>query len=153
MYLNKMYNKSTNKTYLSICRGFRAANGKVKHSTIQSLGAVEDLKKQFEDPVAHFTEIVKQMNVEEKLNKAPINIKLNKEETITLENAFRRNFGYAAFSKIYHELQIDKFCLTKFSKLKVSPNKLNNILKLLVFGRLIFPDSKKSTYESKDVLF
>lgn len=43
--------------------------------------------------------------------------------------------------------------MTKFSKLKISPNKLNNILKLLVFGRLIFPDSKKGTFENKDMLF
>lgn len=49
MYLNIMKNKKTGKTRLSIRRGYRDKNGKVKHSTVQNLGDLEELKKQFDD--------------------------------------------------------------------------------------------------------
>jgi len=127
--------------------------GYTKTVIVKSLGYLDILQKQYDDPIAHFTQEVKKMN-EEKFSKnlsEPIQISLSEELPLDVDNS--KNFGYSAFSKIYHELGIDNFCLTKFSKLKVSPNKLNNILKLLVFGRLIFPDSKKSTYENKDILF
>ena len=45
MYLNIMKNKKTGRTSLSICRGFRDSTGKVKHTTVKTLGLLEDLKK------------------------------------------------------------------------------------------------------------
>ena len=58
MYLNVMNNKKTGKTRLSIRRGFRDKNGKVKNITIQNLGDLEILKKQYDDPISHFKELV-----------------------------------------------------------------------------------------------
>ena len=78
MYLNIMKNKKTGKTSLSICRGFRDETGKVRHTTVKTLGLLEDLKKEYDDPIAHFKEVIKKMNEEEKLEKQPINLKLNK---------------------------------------------------------------------------
>ena len=89
-----MNNKKTGKTKLSIRRGYRDENGKVKNTTIKNLGDLEDLRKQFDDPIPHFKPIVKKMNEDEKLSIDTENIK---------------NFGYSAFSKIYHELELDKF--------------------------------------------
>lgn len=153
MYLNIMNNRRTGKTRLSIRRGYRDQNGKVKNTTIKNLGDLDDLKKQYADPISHFKEIVRKMNEEETQNNLPITLNIDKKEKLQkgIENI--KNFGYSAFSKIYHELDVDKFFLNKFSNLKISPNKLNNIFKLLVFGRLIFPDSKKGTYENKDMFF
>ena len=64
-----------------------------------------------------------------------------------------KNFGYVALSKIYHELEIDKFLINKFKARNFSEYKINNIVKLLVFARCLFPDSKKSTFENKDIFF
>ena len=153
MYLNIMNNRKTGKTRLSIRRGYRDQNGKVKNTTIKNLGDLDDLKKQYADPISHFKEIVRKMNEEEKQNNLPITLNIDKKEKLQKGMKNIKNFGYSAFSKIYHELEVDKFFLNKFSNLKISPNKLNNIFKLLVFGRLIFPDSKKSTYENKDMFF
>ena len=44
MYLNIMNNKKTGKTKLSIRRGYRDENVKVKNTTIKNLGDLEDLK-------------------------------------------------------------------------------------------------------------
>lgn len=153
MYLNIMKNKKTGNTSLSICRGYRDKDGKVKHSTVETLGLLENLQKDFEDPIAHFRKVVEEMNQLEKQNNQPITVIINKDEKLEENTNNRKNFGYAALSKIYHELEIDKFLINKFKDRDVSEFKINNIMKLLVFARALFPDSKKSTYENKDLFF
>lgn len=153
MYLNIMNNKKTGKTRLSIRRGYRDNQGKVRNVTIQNLGDLEDLKKQYDDPITHFKEVVQKMNDDEKQNNLPITVSINKYEKLEENSNNRKNFGYVALSKIYHELEIDKFLINKFKSRDVSEFKINNIMKLLVFARALFPDSKKSTYENKDIFF
>lgn len=153
MYLNIMNNKKTGKTRLSIRRGYRDENGIVKNTTIQNLGDLEELKKQYDDPIAYFKELVKKMNEEEKQNNLPIVINIDKNEKLDEGTNNRKNFGYVALSRIYHELEIDKFLISRFKSRSISGFKINNIIKLLVFFRALFPDSKKSTYENKDNFF
>ena len=154
MYLKKSLNKKTGRTYLSIATGYRDRNtGKSKTVLIKSLGYLDVLEKEFDDPIAHFSEIVKKMNEEEKENNEVINIEINKNEKLSENTNNRKNFGYVALSKIYHELEIDKSILKAFKDRNFSEYKINNILKLLVFARCLFPDSKKSTYENKNIFF
>ena len=154
MYLKKSTNKKTGRTYLSIASGYRdKQTGKSKTVLIKSLGYLDVLEKEFDNPISHFTEIVNQMNIEEEKNKVPLTVKINMQEELKENEYNRKNFGYIALSKIYHELEINKFLINKFKDRDVSEFKINNIMKLLVFGRALFPDSKKSTYEHKDMFF
>ena len=153
MYLNIMNNKKTGKTRLSIRRGYRDVNEKVKNITIQNLGDLEVLKKDYDDPIAHFKEVVKNMNEEEKQINLPITVKIDKNEKLEEGTNNYKNFGYAALSKIYYELEIDKFLIHRFKIRNVSEFKINNIMKLLVFARALFPESKKSTYENRNIFF
>lgn len=154
MYLKKSTNKKTNRTYLTIATGYRDPITKVsKTKIIKSLGYLDVLEKSFSDPIAHFTEVVNKMNEEEEKDNSSMTITLDKNETLELNVDNKKNFGYVALSKIYHELEIDKFLINKFKKRKFSAFKINNIMKLLVFARALFPDSKKSTFENKDVFF
>lgn len=154
MYLKKSTNKKTGRTYLSIASGYRdKLTGKSKTVLIKSLGYLDVLQNEFNDPIAHFTEIVNQMNIEEQNKKMPLTIKINTNEELSENENNRKNFGYVALSKIYHELEIDKFLIHKFKARDVSEFKINNIMKLLVFARALFPDSKKSTFENKDIFF
>jgi len=153
MYLNIMNNKKTGNTTLSIRRGYRDTNGKVKNVTVQYLGKLDDLKKEFDDPISHFKNVVAQMNEEEKVNNKPIILKIDKNEKLNENTDNLYNFGYVALSKVYHELEIDKFILNQFKNRNINEFKLNNILKLLVFARALFPDSKKSTYENRNIFF
>ena len=153
MYLNIMTNKKTGKTRLSIRKGFRDKNGKVRNVTIQNLGDLKILKQQFEDPISHFKDVVYQMNEEEKINNSPITLTIDKNKHLVEGTDNNKNFGYVALSKIYHELEIDKFIKTKFQARDFSEYKINNIIKLLVFARCLSPDSKKATFENKDVFF
>lgn len=154
MYLKKSTNKKTGRTYLSIASGYRdKLTGKSKTVLIKSLGYLDVLRNEFNDPIAHFTEIVNQMNIEEQNEKMPLTIKINTDEELSENENNRKNFGYVALSKIYHELEIDKFLIHKFKARNVSEFKINNIMKLLIFARALFPDSKKSTFENKDIFF
>lgn len=154
MYLKKSKSNKTGRTYLYIADGYHdKEKGYSRTKTIKSLGYLDVLEKQYDDPIAHFTEIVKQMNEDKKKNNSPLTLKIDINEKMVENTDNSKNFGYVALSKIYHELEIDKFIKGKFQSRNFSEYKINNILKLLVFARCLFPDSKKSTYENKDIFF
>lgn len=154
MYLRKSKNKKTGRTYLYISEGhYDKSRGYTKTTDLKSLGYLDVLEKQYDDPIAHFKKEIKKMNEEKFSNKFSVPLNISSGISISKNIQPSKNFGYSAFSKIYHELAIDKFLIHKFKHTNISEFKLNNILKLLVYGRLICPDSKKGTYENKDIFF
>ncbi|BCS81046.1 hypothetical protein CaldiYA01_10060 [Caldicellulosiruptor diazotrophicus] len=92
------------------------------------------------------------MNQEMNKENSTINLKISFNENMPLNYCALKNLGYAALSKIYYELEIDKFIKNKqrYSKEKYDANA---ILKLLVYSRLLFPAFKKKTFENKDIFF
>ena len=62
MFLRKNYSQKTGRTHLAIAHGYRDADGKNKHKTVKTLGYLDELQKQFPDPITHFTEIARQMD-------------------------------------------------------------------------------------------
>ncbi|MFX0561467.1 transposase, partial [Tepidibacillus infernus] len=63
MFLRQVKNKKTGRIYLSIVQSYRDANSKSpKSRTIESLGYLDELEKQYDDPIAFFNEKIKQMN-------------------------------------------------------------------------------------------
>ena len=137
-----------NKIYLSFVQGYRDESGKTKQKTIEKIGYLEDLKKLYDDPIAHFKEIAKQRNAEE-VNELVIK---NINTKIIDESNPRKNLGYIIPKRIYKELGIYEFLKEKSSKLKIEYN-LQDIFELLVYSRILFPNSKLSTYNHKDMYF
>lgn len=146
MYLRKSL--SNGKIYLSFVQGYRDEYGKSKQKTIEKIGYLEDLKKIYDDPIAHFKEIAKQRNAEE-VNELVIK---NINTKIIDESNPRKNLGYIIPKRIYKELGIYEFLKEKSSKLKIEYN-LQDIFELLVYSRILFPNSKLSTYNHKDMYF
>ena len=58
-------NKSHGKIYLSYVQGYRDENGKVKQKTVQKLGYLEELKKEYDDPKTYFKNLANEKNKEE----------------------------------------------------------------------------------------
>lgn len=144
---------SNGRPYLTIVQGYRdPVTKKVRHKTVKSLGYLDDLKKQYPDPIAHFKAVVEEMNKKAALEKQPVTITLDPEETLKENQANRKNIGYAALSKIYHQLGLNTFFYNK-SRIFKSEFNTNNIMKLLIFSRILAPASKKKTYEEKDRYF
>jgi len=146
MFLRKSL--SNNKIYLSFVQGYRDENGKVKQKTIEKLGYLDDLKKSYDDPIQHFKDVAKQRSNEEITELTIKNINTKK---IDKEN-IKKNLGYSILKIIYKELGINNFFKTKQKKLKIDYN-LNDIFSLLVFSRILYPASKKETFENKNIYF
>jgi transposase len=151
MYLQTAINNG--REYLSIVQGYRdPVTKKVRHKTVKSLGYLDDLEKEYEDPSAHFKAVVKEMNKKAALEKEPVQISIDPQESITEDPDNRKNIGYTALSKLYHELGLHIFFYNHSRSFKSEFN-TNNIMKLLVFSRILAPASKKKTYEGKGRYF
>lgn len=140
-------NKSHKGILLTYTIGYRK-DGKVKHKNIETIGYLDDLKKQYDDPIAHFKEIAKQRSNEE-INE--LVIKNLKSKTIN-DNSHLKNLGYVILKRIYNELNISSVLDFKQSKLNINYS-LDEIMKLLVFSRILYPASKNETYNNKNIFF
>ena len=152
MFLRKNRSSKTGRTYLSIVRGYRDSEGKNRHKTIKSLGYLDVLEKQYEDPIAHFEQLAKKMTNEIREKNKPIQISISSKETLAVGTDNRKNFGHMAFSSLYHELELDYFINNRRRYTDAQYNH-NAIFKMLVFSRLLNPGSKKKSFENRNMFF
>ena len=139
--------------YLSIAHGYRdAKTGKARTKTIRSLGYLDVLEGEFPDPIKHFKEVAEEMNRQEAEARAPINVAIDRNELISSGRANRKNLGYVVLSKLYYELGLDIFFNNNARGQKMDYN-VNNVMKLLLFSRILSSSSKKRTFENKDCFF
>ncbi len=152
MYLKKTRQKN-GRTFLSIVDGYYdKEKGHSRTVTIEKVGYLDDLDKAYDDPIAFFNEKVQLLKREKAKRKSPVSIEFSQDEKITYDDDYRKNFGYAALSHVYHELEIDKFLIHKQRSSKIGFSS-NDIMKLLVFSRLLHPASKKKTFEGRSLFF
>lgn len=147
MYLKKTLNRQ-GRIFLSFVQGYRDEFGKTKQKTIENIGFLDILEKEYEDPISHFKEIAKQRN-NEQINELVIkNLNSKKIEL----NSKTKNLGYVLIKKIYKELGIDDILNNKQSNLKIKYS-LEDIFSMLIYMRILKPGSKKDAFENKDILF
>jgi transposase len=152
MNLKQSPRKKTGRIYLSIVHGYRDKDTKgVKTKTIKSLGYLDDLQKEYPDPVAHFKEVARQMTKDEK-SKRGVTLNIDMNETLPEETDNRKNLGYAAILKIYYELKLDQYFNNdaRNHDFKYSPNA---IMTLLVISRLLSPGSKLKAFRERGRYF
>ena len=152
MFLRKCTNKKTGRTQLTIVQGYRDSSGKSRQKTIMSLGYLDVLQRKYEDPIAHFEEVARQMTKEYQDEHSPIRLEINPHQSLELNSDHRRNFGYIVFSALYHELEIDCFFANRQRTTNAEYN-YNSIFRALVFSRLIEPASKKKSFECLNHFF
>lgn len=136
-----------NKTYLSIVDGYRI-DGKVKQKVYQKLGYLDDLQKQFDDPISHFKQEV------EKLKKE-FSTKITTTFDTSLDNDFNDdtfNIGYSYLKKIFQKLDIASVLKNKQYSTNIEYS-LTKACELLTYSRIIDPGSIKYTYEHKNQFF
>ena len=143
---------SNGRIRLSIVDGYYdKTTKKTKHKVIESLGFLDELKKQYDDPIDYFNKRAAMLNKEKQEQKAPINFTFYDSDRLCVGDDFRKNFGYVALSKIYHELGINTFLINRQRHTKEEYD-ANTIMKMLVYSRLIAPASKKSSFDNRVVL-
>ena len=146
MYLRK--SNSHGKTYLSFVQGYTDENGKVKQKTIKKIGFLEDLKKEYPDPIAYFKAFAKNYSSE---NITEYTLKNLNSQKVDI-NDKDKNLGYIFLRKIYNELNLNNLLKSKNKIYKVEYD-FNSIFELLVYSRILFPASKNETYNNKDIYF
>ena len=124
-------------------------NGKRTNKIKEKLGTYEDLKAKLgdTDPYEWAEEYVAELNRLEKEGREPVVIaKYSPSKLIKKDEQCSFNGGYLFLQKIYHEMRIDRICSEISAKYKFEYN-LDSILSRLLYGRILFPSSKLSTYE------
>jgi len=151
MYLKQ--NKVGGRTHLVIAHGYRdKETKKTRTKAIKAIGYLDVLENEYPDPIAHFKQVVKEMNEKEKRDNPPAIISLDRSAVLTETSILRKNLGYAVLSKIYHELGLHVFFSNHTRDLKATFN-VNSIMKTEIFSRILFPGSKRKTYENRDIFF
>lgn len=151
MYL-KLNRNAKGRTSMSICEKYRdPLTRKPKDRVVQSLGYADTYEEVYDDPIAHFRDVVKKMNEDQK-HDSSISLLLDLDETLIPGSDDLKNIGYLFLKRIYKQLEIDTFWKNVMKKEKTSL-KLDKIFSLLVYMRIIRPGSKKDTFEHKDLLF
>ncbi|HAL64019.1 MAG TPA: IS1634 family transposase [Bacteroidales bacterium] len=152
MYLKKTYRKESGRTYLVIAKKYRNPKTNISTDrTVESLGYLDELEKQYDDPIAHFQEVARKMTEEENAKKN-LTLSINMNEQLAPGTDNKKNFGYAAILKIYHELGLHRFFNNRARNESFKFN-TNSIMILLVVSRLLSPGSKKKAFEEKSRYF
>ena len=153
MYLQKSRNLKTGRTHLAIVHKYRDKDTKkVRSKTIKSIGYLDELQKEYDDPIAFFSAMAKEMDEQRKADNAAYSFSISKQDVLDIGTDNTKNFGYAAASSIYHELGIHTFLKNRQRHSKEEYD-ANVITQMLVFSRLLFPASKKKSYENRHRFF
>lgn len=147
----KKNSSSSGRTILTYTYGYRE-NGKVKHKNYEIIGYLDELEKIYDDPIAHFKAECKKRFSDFKPDEAEsITIFTNREAS---DDDFRhkKNVGSVFLKKLLGELGLEKLINKKQMALNVE-YPLFDILEFLVLSRILFPGSKKETFEKKDRFF
>lgn len=151
MYLKKSKYKN-GRTFLSINESYRDPASKTnKNRSVMKIGYLDDLAGKYDDPVAHFKALAVKMT-EENESQNIMTLKIDTATHMDKNEDNVKNLGYIILSKIYHELEIDKYLLSRQRSAKFRYN-TNSIMQLLVFARIIYPGSKLFAFNCKEAFF
>lgn len=148
MYLKKLTHKGVTRLYFYESY---YENGKVRQRMIEPLGRLDALSQQYDDPIAHFKQLAKQRTQEQHQSRETT-ITIDRTALLSTTEDNLKNVGYGILKELYRQLQLDTFWKQKLKKHQL-PYDVEAIFQLLVYSRVLFPASKKRTYENRTTFF
>lgn len=148
MYLKVITKKGVSRLYLYESY---YKNGKANQRCIESLGRLDELQKQFVDPVSHFKKIA-QERTDEKENSRKTTVSIDLSSAMDINEDNLKNVGYTVLKALYKQLELDKFWKNIQKKTSIQYD-LEAVFRLLVFSRILYPGSKMNTFNNKDIYF
>lgn len=147
MYLKKS-KRAHGRIYLSIACSYRDENRVPRTKTVKSLGYLDELERQYGDPVAHFEEEIARMEAEaaEKTRKVAFEMPL--DEKIDKRAQREVHIGAAVVLQYLHRMGVDRFFENKRSARSCSYDPCR-VMELLVSNRICDPGSKKAAWEGR----
>ena len=150
MFLKKTRQKS-GRVRIDIVKGYRD-NGRMRQRTVMPIGYIDELKGDYDDPVAHFTEVARQMTEEERAASAPVTLEIHPAQKVDMRTANRKNAGCAVLLAVYNALGIEKALRNHTAGSKAAYD-INAVMRLLVTERILNPGSKMSALAGKGGYF
>ena len=153
MYLRQI--KRPQGIYLAIQESYYDSSKKQSRTrTIESIGYLENLRKEYDDPVAYFSQKAAAMTVEKKNEKSKA-ITIDMSEKMDTQTDDILNVGYGILKRIYKDLEIDKFWHSIHFRVLIHSVEfsVDQIFRLLVFSRILCPASKKGTFDNQNFYF
>lgn len=123
-------------------------NGSNKTLPIKTFGTDKYICETYgvTDAKAWAKEQVKRMNEAEKEDAATFHIELSAGKDLAIDDQRRFNGGYLFLQAVYYELGLHKICRAISARHNFKYD-LNAILSRLIYTRILFPSSKKSSFE------
>ncbi len=150
MYLRKINRPQG--VYLAIQESYYDSTSKQSRTrTVESLGYLDALKKEYNDPIAYFTNKAAEMTEEKKRNRS-YTYTIDTTEKMATDTDDVKNVGYGVLKELYKQLEIDKFWNWKTRNLSIKYS-VDQIFRLLVFSRILTPASKKGTFDGRGFYF
>jgi hypothetical protein len=114
---------------------------------VEKLGTYDELlvKLNGQDPYEWAKGYIAELNKKEMEETGKIMVQYSPTKLLEKEQQRSFNGGYLFLQKIYHELGLHKICKEISQRHKFTYN-LDSILSRLLYGRVIFPSSKLSTF-------
>ena len=146
MYLS--VNKPIEGKIYYIVKGFRDEKGKSTSKNIFRLGTLEEIRRRegVEDAWAWVRQELARRNEEERLGRQKIKIELSPTTRIKEGEQSKYSGGDLMLIPLYNALGLPQLCESIRNERKIKYN-LNDILEALVVLRILYPCSKKSSFE------
>jgi transposase len=154
MYLVSLVENKTGRTLLNYYEK-RRIKGKSQAFFVERIGYLDEFEGIYEDPIAYFkaeavrrtkeSKITLELSLNERFTAEQLT---NGEQSIVKSTDRILNYGMLVLCKLYHELEIDYFVNNRRRYTKASFNH-NTILQTLVYGRILFPESKLGTWRKR----
>lgn len=150
-----MFLKKTPKakgTYLAITESYYDKEKKAtRQKTIMGLGYLEDLKKDYPDPISHFEKVVADMNQEREAKKNSV-VYVDLTTALSPGEHSLKNVGYGILKYLYKELQLDIFWRTRTWNLSL-PYNIEELFRYMVISRALYPNCTWNEAIEKGIYF
>ena len=146
-----IYTAKNGTTTYYVKNSFRDKNGKSTSKIVERLGTYEELRKEHDDPEAWARAYIDEMNRQVKEQTRSVTVSYSPNRVIGENDGLLRSGGYLFLQDIFYELGLDKTCRSIAQKYKYEYD-LTDILAKLIYGRILFPGSKASTFEESGKL-
>lgn len=155
MYVNKILEKKTGRILLCYAVSERV-NGKSTTRNVERIGYVDELEREYPDPVAHFREEARRITKERREAERKVTVTIACDQLMPFDEYGRydtlKSLGSVFLMRLMHSLGLEAL-FRKLGQRHGFRFSLFEVMKLLVYQRVLDPDSKRGDYEARGRYF
>ena len=148
MYLRRQ-KKANGRVYLSIVQSYRSMEGKPRSKTLWSLGYLDELEESYADPIAHFQEVIEELNRAHSDEITSVNVSYSKNARIPFGQGHSIEAGSAiAFAFLHRDLHIGN-ALKRCCNQHITERALVRTVELLAWNRIVRSQTAIEAYSMR----